>query len=108
MNIISTIDGAVKHSLIFFAGYFIYSSLNHDSAVSIYEYFFSTEKPFNYSDKKLQRFSFMQAVETSHFYGSICNSHRAGLKSDDARGSKAFPLQKIFVNSADNSRKEEY
>ena len=40
INILSSIDDNIKHYMIFYAGYFIYSSMMHTNAHMLYDYFF--------------------------------------------------------------------
>ncbi|KAL4471685.1 hypothetical protein ABPG74_008578 [Tetrahymena malaccensis] len=83
INILSTIDSRIKHYSIYFSGYFIYSTLNHDKAFSLYEYLYSLDKPFIYSDRKVQcKFAFLQEIAHNEelFYGNLFNSNRLGIQ----------------------------
>lgn len=105
----------MKHFSIFFAGYFIYSSLDHNAAFEIYEYLYGTESPCSYSDRKIAQKlrhrseEFIIGDETTEesnqkgcFYGEFFNALKVGVVANstslnEEKWSKQVRLQKLFI-----------
>lgn len=56
-KIINTLDAQIKDYMIFYKGYFIYSTMNHKMSSIFYDYFYRGKHPLKQSgDKIFKRF----------------------------------------------------
>lgn len=74
MNILQTIDKNISHFLVFYSGYFMYSSIQRKDALNLYNYFFAGMNPLETDDKKIfNKFTKIDLIEKKNFYGRFFN-----------------------------------
>lgn len=53
INIIQSIDKSIKHVVLFYSGFFIYSSIQHNIALDLFNYYYGSGNPIESEKDKI-------------------------------------------------------